>query len=44
MRRNSTVLERICQVIDYSGIRRGNSFAIDHLKYTSSEKINRLKK
>lgn len=43
MKKNSIFFERILQIIDYYDIRSVNSFALDHLKYNSSEKINRLK-
>jgi hypothetical protein len=44
MRKNQNFFERITQIIDYYNIKSINSFAIDYLKYDSSEKINRLKK
>jgi len=44
MKENSDLFQRICQIIDYYGINSLNAFALYHLKYTSSEKINRLKK
>jgi len=44
MKENSNLFQRICQIIDYYEIKSLNAFALDHLKYTSSEKINRLKK
>ncbi|GEM_PF-4334212 len=39
----SNFFERIMQIIDYKGYKSINSFAIDGLKYASSEKIYRLK-
>ena len=44
MKKNTNFFERISQIIDYYDIKSLNSFAIDYLKYNSSEKINRLKK
>lgn len=44
MKKYSNFFERILQLIDYYQIKSVNSFACDHLKYDSSEKINRLKK
>lgn len=43
MKQISTFFERILQILDYYGIKSINSFATEHLKYDSSEKINRLK-
>lgn len=40
----SNFFERILQIINYYDIKNVNSFAKDYLRYTSSEKINRLKK
>jgi len=44
LNKNSLFFERLLQVIDYYGIKNINSFAKDYLNYSSSEKINRLKK
>lgn len=44
MKEKSIFFERISQIIDYYGIKSVNSFALDYLKYDSSEKINRLKR
>ncbi|WP_159109142.1 S24 family peptidase [Elizabethkingia anophelis] len=44
MKKNTNFFERITAIIDYYGIRNVNEFAKDHLGYSSSEKINRLKK
>ena len=44
MKKSSNFFERIIQLINYYGINSVNSFALDYLKYNSSEKINRLKK
>lgn len=43
MKQISTFFERILQILDYYNIKSINSFATEHLKYDSSEKINRLK-
>jgi len=42
--KKTNFFQRVCQIIDYYNIRSINSFAVDYLKYNSSEKINRLKK
>ena len=44
MEKNPNFFDRLCQLINYYGINSINSFATEHLKYKSSEKINRLKK
>lgn len=44
MEKKSNFFERILQIIDYYGIKNVNNFALNWLNYTSSEKINRLKK
>lgn len=41
--KNTTIFERILQIIEFYNIKSVNSFAKDYLKYDSSEKINRLK-
>lgn len=41
---NSNFFERILQIIEYYGIKNVNNFALNWLNYSSSEKINRLKK
>ena len=43
MDKNTTIFERILQIIEYYDIKSVNSFAKDHLGYDSSEKIARLK-
>lgn len=44
MKQISNFFERILQILEFYDIKSINSFAIEHLKYDSSEKINRLKK
>jgi hypothetical protein len=44
MGKSSIFFERIVQILEYYDINSVNSFALDYLKYNSSEKINRLKK
>jgi len=44
MDKSSIFFERIVQILEYYEINSVNSFALDYLKYNSSEKINRLKK
>lgn len=41
--KNSNIFERIMQIIDYYDIKSINEFAVNHLGYKSSQKINRLK-
>lgn len=42
--KNTSFFERIMQIIDYYNISNINEFAKEYLGYSSSEKINRLKK
>jgi len=44
MKKSSNFFERVLQILEYYNINSINSFALDYLKYNSSEKINRLKK
>ncbi len=43
MDKNTSIFERILQIIEYYNIKSVNSFAKDYLGYDSSEKIARLK-
>lgn len=44
MRKNTNFFERIIDLINYKGFRSVHDFAVNGLGYTSSEKLNRLKK
>jgi len=44
MNKNSNFFERIMQIAEYYGYNSANDFAKNALNYSSSEKINRLKK
>ncbi|MGM5630278.1 S24 family peptidase [Apibacter raozihei] len=44
MKINTTFFERIVQLLEYKGFRSVNDFSVNGLGYSSSEKINRLKK
>lgn len=44
MRKNTNFFERMIDLINYKGFRSVHDFAVNGLGYTSSEKLNRLKK
>lgn len=44
MKNNSNIFERILQISNEKGFKSVNDFAVNGLKYASSEKLNRLKK
>lgn len=44
LKKNTSFFERIEEIISFYGIKNVNDFALNHLGYKSSEKINRLKK
>lgn len=44
MKKSTNFFERITQIINYKGYRSVHAFAINGLGYSSSEKLNRLKK